>query len=103
MKNALLAFLLVATTPVGAASLDTSGLWCAPEEPEIAVNVDGVSFVDHDCEAVGTVFELGNVVPMHCSGDSGGYDTKLRVTISGDTLTLTADGKTTTYTRCPAQ
>jgi hypothetical protein len=83
-----------------AAAADARGLWCSPGEPEIAVNADGVSFVDHNCRAQGVAFRLGKVVPMQCSGDDGGYDTKLRVTLSGDTLTVVEDDLSTTYTRC---
>jgi hypothetical protein len=90
--------ILVAGSP--AIASDARGLWCAPEEPEIGINANGVSFVDFDCVAKSPPFKLGKSTAMQCSGDSGGYDTEVMVTLSGDTLTVTEDGNTTTYQRC---
>lgn len=106
MKGVLSALIVIAACllvsqsgPVFAG--EAIGLWCAPEEPELGINADGVSFVDHDCTGRGKPFRLGVLSPLHCDGDSGGYDTELLVTLSGDTLTIVEDGNTTTYTRCP--
>ena len=90
--------ILAAGSPAFAS--DARGLWCAPEEPEIGINATGVSFVDFDCVAKSLPFQLGTLSAMQCSGDSGSYQTELLVTLSGDTLTVTEDGNTTTYQRC---
>ncbi len=40
---------------------------------------------------------------MRCHGEGMEWDVELDYVLSGNTLTVTEDGLTTTYTRCPAQ
>lgn len=108
MKNALLAFLLVATMPASAASFD--GQWflslsgCptseSPTGPELEISGRNWTYPGRACE----LSKSGH--QFVCSSDDEyvePWKEKASFNLSGNTLTVVEDVTTTTYVRCPAQ
>ncbi len=108
MRHALLAFLMLAATPAYAAALD--GVWfltasacskpAGERDAELEISGREWNYLARACE----LSKSGR--QFVCSSDDEyvePWKEKASYTLSGDTLTVTEDGITTTYTRCPAQ
>lgn len=108
--------LILATTvslfsfPAYAASLD--GVWALRDAPlcENApltdgwpLRIDGKRWTGYEMDC--TADRVGEgAVKLSCAIEGDGEWTQnMNVTLSGDTLTIVEDGKTTIYSRCPAQ
>ena len=95
---------------MNAASLDgrwfLSAVGCpTPEkevEPELEISGHDWHYPGSSCELT----KVGGKAAFICSSDdesTAPWQSKASYKASGDTLTVTEDGVTTTYTRCPAK
>jgi hypothetical protein len=96
----------VASSPAVAGQLDGVWSWDGLKYCERAAGTDAWPLVIKGPEWTGyeqscTVTPRAGQYAMHCRGEGMEWDVKLDYVLSGDTLTVTEDGTTTTYTRCP--
>ncbi len=96
-------FLVLGILVAGSPAIADDGLysmWCSEESGEIGLNRHSIDLMEHSCSVEPNIVQIGKPLKLHCSGDSGRFDALWQIALSGDTLTVTEDGSTTTYQRC---
>jgi hypothetical protein len=108
LRDAVILFLVLSTTPVSAASpdgrwyLEKDGVEVCPRthwSDDAGLTIRGTvwRFSESQCTATA---QTGSV-SLACATEGVEWQTSARVAVTGDTLTVIEDGTTTTYKRCP--